>query len=383
MKIEDLELKIAEKVGIRQAAREKLVDGVKVMGLKTADIELLEQTVKQETVNINQLQVQLEVAKGEQEERVSKTKQTGVDKMLTDKKQKTDNFIGKFIQRAVGGSTVIMQEETPIEGITTDGKKLILKEGKEFKLENEGITDLAKLFLEETVTAPSGTIVLDTQTDESAYTVEELKANPQIADLTFTEVDYKVSTYRRVATLSKELVLGSAFNISSYVKRKLSSIKRNTGNRLVVEALKTLPTKPITNADDLDTLVTTGIEVEKEGRFIVTQSASAELGKLKYADGRPIYVPDQTQPNTFKIRGVEVVVVPDKLVGVVGNTSGFYAAKDVLVTLNFHENEVAWEDHSTFSENFAFTILKQVKVLDNTLGFQLLFDVDVATEPEV
>ena len=89
--------------------------------------------------------------------------------------------------------------------------------------------------------------------------VEELE-NPELARPKFTDIDYRVKTYRGQIPVSQESLDDSEANLAKIVAKNNERQAVNTTNKAIVDVMKTFEAVDTANLDDIKAIINVDID---------------------------------------------------------------------------------------------------------------------------
>lgn len=272
------------------------------------------------------------------------------------------------------------------DGITTDGNKLIVNEGKFVRYLPDEVIDLSSYFTGEKVDSATGQIILNPYMDLRLKEVGQLQKTPELEVDKFLELTYTIKEFAGMLPVSKlmQKVASASVDALEYYYKQLAIAITNTKNDKYVEQFKTFTPRTITGVADLRNLINTGVKVKLKKRLFVTRSLYAELDGETYADGRLLSGTDLAKASLESIKGVEIIVVDDEDFGETGDKVGFFGASTALHLVDIGSATTSWDDKLYRGKIAAAdTAFDLIKVLPNE-GYWLTFAEDVTPEdPEI
>lgn len=173
----------------------------------------------------------------------------------------------------------------------------------------ETVVDLRKLANVVSVNRGSGSYPVLANPSDVLLSVEELAENPELAKPNFTEIDYKIVTYRGAIPISQEALEDSGINLASLVSKHIQKQVLNTSNAKIAEVLKSFTAKTVTNLDDIKHILNVDIDPAYNVSIVCTQSFLNAIDTMKSNDGKYLLQQDITAPSGYKLFGRNVFVV--------------------------------------------------------------------------
>ena len=147
------------------------------------------------------------------------------------------------------------------------------------------------------------------------------------SDVTFTEATYTIADQGLIIPSSNQLIDDADVDIVSIIGRDLAAAAVRTENEAILEPLNTLITgdtaagiasaTTITSYKALNTALFKTLDgvYEPSSKIYVNQDTFLWLANLDDGTNRPLFVPDVTDPNKYRYRGKEIVVIPNTVLG--------------------------------------------------------------------
>lgn len=244
--------------------------------------------------------------------------------------------------------------------------------------EVNSVVDLSTLVTKTPVTNPSGKYpILKRATDRFA-SVAELAENPKLAEPSFTEVDWSVTTYRGAIPLSEEAIADSQVDLTSIVSQSINEKAVNTYNALIAPVLQGFTAKATTTdtlVDSLKHILNVDLDPAYTRQMVVTQSFYDTLDTLKDKNGRYL-LNDSTAAITTDgakgmVLGVPVFVVGDTILGTAsGDEKAFVGdLKRGVLFADRQQVSLAWIDNPTWGRYLGAAFRFGVSQADANAGF--------------
>lgn len=207
--------------------------------------------------------------------------------------------------------------------------------------------------------------------------VAELEENPKLAVKPFYNLGYDIKTYRGYFLVSREAIEDAAVNVLSELMTWMARTIASTRNAAIVKAIKsgtpgeegkTLKLATITaeGIDGIKDAINLNLKPNYEHNVaIVSQTAFAELDKLKDNQGNYLLQSDVKEPTQKRLLGAAVVVLPDEMLGeksdktiIIGNL------KDAIVLFDRSQYQAAWTNYMQYGESLMVAVRQDVRILD-------------------
>ncbi|MNW36748.1 Phage capsid family protein [compost metagenome] len=206
-------------------------------------------------------------------------------------------------------------------------------------------------------------------------TVAELEANPELAKPTISEITYSIETYRGYIPVSQEVIDDADYDIVGLIDEEISDQELNTRNFAIASVLKTAPAKTVVELDDIITLLNTGFKTAYQVKLYVSQSLFNALDLLKDKNGRYLLQDDVTVPSGKRLKGKEIVVLDDDMIGAAaGDLLGFVGdAKAFCKFFNRKQVSVKWVDNNVYGQLLAAFVRFDVVAGDTEAGYYVTY----------
>ncbi|HWL12278.1 MAG TPA: phage major capsid protein, partial [Ureibacillus sp.] len=155
---------------------------------------------------------------------------------------------------------------------------------------------------------------------------------------------------------------------------------RNTKNAQIAAIFKTAPAKAVTGLDGIITMFNKDFKKVYNVKAYVSASLFNELDLLKDKNGRYLLQDDITVASGKRIKGKEVVVLDDDVIGTnEGDLVGFFGDAYEFITLfDRKQASVKWTDNNIYGQLLAGFVRFDVKAVDNAAGYYVTFTPEVA-----
>lgn len=200
--------------------------------------------------------------------------------------------------------------------------------------------------------------------------VEELEKNPALAKPEFTDVPWKVKTYRGAIPLSQEAIDDADVDLLAIVAEAANQIKVNTTNDAIGGVLKTFEAKEATDLDAIKAILNVDLDPAYNMSFVVTQSFYQKLDTLKDKNGRYLLQDSIVSASGKAFLGHPVFVVADTVLGEAGEAKAFIG--DVQRAVLFADRQelgLRWTDNEIYGQYLQAVVRFDVKKADAKAGF--------------
>ena len=259
--------------------------------------------------------------------------------------------------------------------LTTESTEIIVPEDiktEVLDLRVNDLTSLDQLVTVKKVSTGRGTQpVLATENDgKPLEIVEELAENPELALVPFTDIDFNIKTRRGYVKISRE-ALDDAIGAEQMIVDLLNQKEVNTRNHLILEALKGLTEKSVTNADALKTLINTGVPGKFKKSIVMSQTAYNSIDLLKDGNGRYLFQDAITSASGKTLLGLPVYVFDDALIG--KDTMYIGDMKSAVVLFDRSQYRAKWTDYMHYGECLMIAVRLDCKLINKNAVVKVKF----------
>ena len=191
--------------------------------------------------------------------------------------------------------------------------------------------------------------------------VEELEKNPALAKPEFTDVPWKVKTYRGAIPLSQEAIDDAD---------AANQIKVNTTNDAIATVLKDFEAKTAADLDAIKEILNVDLDPAYNVSFVVSQSFYQKLDTLKDKNGRYLLQDSIVSASGKAFLGHPVFVVSDATLGATGEAKAFIG--DVQRAVLFADRQelgLRWTDNEIYGQYLQAVVRFDVKKADAKAGY--------------
>jgi HK97 family phage major capsid protein len=200
--------------------------------------------------------------------------------------------------------------------------------------------------------------------------VEELEKNPALAKPEFTDVAWKVKTYRGAIPLSQEAIDDADVDLLAIVAEAANQIKVNTTNDVIGTILKTFEEKQAADLDAIKAILNVDLDPAYNVSFVVSQSFYQKLDTLKDKNGRYLLQDSIVSASGKAFLGHPVFVVADTMLGAAGEAKAFIG--DVQRAVLFADRQelgLRWTDNEIYGQYLQAVVRFDVKKADAKAGY--------------
>ncbi|MGX0338839.1 hypothetical protein KV47_02545 [Staphylococcus haemolyticus] len=347
---------------------------------KPASTEKTETEVKNDKPDAESKDVEV-TEKKEQPEKVEVKKETveePTDDDLEDKKkvggkrsmtrQIIDNKQSKLSDEAQGFVDYIKSKGDKRDNVKSVDAQPLIPEDIKYVPEElpETVVDLKKFVNVQPVTTAAGSHPILNPAQETMIAVEELEKNPELAKPKFTDIDYKIKTYRGQIPVSQESLDDSEANLAQIIAKNNARQALNTTNKQIADVMKTFEAVNTANLDDIKAIINVDIDPAYNLSLVVSQSFYQALDTLKDKNGQYLLKQDITSKSGTTLFGRPVFIVKDEILGAKGDKKAFigdlnyaiFFADRKQATVKWIENEIYGQVLATYMR---FDVVKGVE----------------------
>lgn len=347
---------------------------------KPASTEKTETEVKNDKPDAESKDVEV-TEKKEQPEKVEVKKETveePTDEELEDKKklggkrsmtrQIIENKQSKLSDEAQGFVDYIKSKGDKRDNVKSVDAQPLIPEDIKYVPEElpETVVDLKKFVNVQPVTTAAGSHPILNPAQETMIAVEELEKNPELAKPKFTDIDYKIKTYRGQIPVSQESLDDSEANLAQIIAKNNARQALNTTNKQIADVMKTFEAVNTANLDDIKAIINVDIDPAYNLSLVVSQSFYQALDTLKDKNGQYLLKQDITSKSGTTLFGRPVFIVKDEILGAKGDKKAFigdlnyaiFFADRKQATVKWVENEIYGQVLATYMR---FDVVKGVE----------------------
>ena len=347
---------------------------------KSASTEKTETEVKNDKPDAESKDVEV-TEKKEQPEKVEVKKETveePTDEELEDKKklggkrsmtrQIIENKQSKLSDEAQGFVDYIKSKGDKRDNVKSVDAQPLIPEDIKYVPEElpETVVDLKKFVNVQPVTTAAGSHPILNPAQETMIAVEELEKNPELAKPKFTDIDYKIKTYRGQIPVSQESLDDSEANLAQIIAKNNARQALNTTNKQIADVMKRFEAVNTANLDDIKAIINVDIDPAYNLSLVVSQSFYQALDTLKDKNGQYLLKQDITSKSGTTLFGRPVFIVKDEILGAKGDKKAFigdlnyaiFFADRKQATVKWVENEIYGQVLATYMR---FDVVKGVE----------------------
>lgn len=276
-------------------------------------------------------------------------------------------------KKAING--YVHRQERNVTGFkTTDGEVLIPEEILQAYKKPIDQVDLKQYVRTVKVNSKNGSMPVIKRAEGKMNSVDELQENPELANPTFENVQYNVTTYRGYIPVSQEMIDDADYDVTGLVAEAINDQTLNTTNAAITAIIKTLTPKSVTGVDGLKDLVNKDIKKVYDVKWYLSASLYATLDKLKDKNGRYLLQDSITAASGKTFLGKEVVVLDDEDIAAPGELKGF--AGDLSAAITFFDRlqtSLRWIENQIYGQLLSGVTRFDVKKVDTDAGFYFTY----------
>lgn len=200
----------------------------------------------------------------------------------------------------------------------------------------------------ESVSTSNGSRVYEKWTDVTPLTVMDAEDGeiPDLDNPRLTIIKYLIKRYAGIITATNTLLKDTAENILAWLSSWIAKKVVVTRNQAIIAVMQAAPKKPtIANFDDVITMINTSVDpaIIATSSLLTNQSGLNKLALVKTAEGKYLLESDPTKPNSYLVKGKQVIVVADRWLPNGGTANApvyplYYGDMSQAITLFDREN---------------------------------------------
>lgn len=226
----------------------------------------------------------------------------------------------------------------------------------------ETFVDLKKFVNVQPVTTASGSHPILNPAQETMVSVEELAKNPELASPKFTDIDYKVKTYRGQIPVSQEALDDSEANLANIIAKNNARQAVNTTNKYIADVMKSFAPVDTADLDAIKQIINVDIDPAYNLSIVASQSFYQALDTLKDKNGQYLLKQDITSPTGTVLFGRPVFIIKDELFGLKGDKKAFIGDLNYAVFFaDRKQASVKWVENEIYGQILAAYMRFDVK----------------------
>ncbi|MCD8892883.1 phage major capsid protein [Staphylococcus nepalensis] len=274
------------------------------------------------------------------------------------------NQDNKFSEETEAFLNYVKSKGAQRDNVTSVEAQPIIPEDIKYQPEElpETFVDLKKFVNVQPVTTASGSHPILNPAQETMVSVEELAKNPELASPKFTDIDYKVKTYRGQIPVSQEALDDSEANLANIIAKNNARQAVNTTNKYIADVMKSFEAVDTANLDDIKAIINVDIDPAYNLSLVVSQSFYQALDTLKDKNGQYLLKQDITSPTGTVLFGRPVFIIKDELFGVKGDKKAFIGDLNYAVFFaDRKQASVKWVENEIYGQILAAYMRFDVK----------------------
>ena len=274
------------------------------------------------------------------------------------------NQDNKFSEETEAFLNYVKSKGAQRDNVTSVEAQPIIPEDIKYQPEElpETFVDLKKFVNVQPVTTASGSHPILNPAQETMVSVEELAKNPELASPKFTDIDYKVKTYRGQIPVSQEALDDSEANLANIIAKNNARQAVNTTNKYIADVMKSFAAVDTANLDDIKQIINVDIDPAYNLSLVVSQSFYQALDTLKDKNGQYLLKQDITSPTGTVLFGRPVFIIKDELFGVKGDKKAFIGDLNYAVFFaDRKQASVKWVENEIYGQILAAYMRFDVK----------------------
>lgn len=178
----------------------------------------------------------------------------------------------------------------------------------------------------------------------------------------FTDIDYKVKTYRGQIPVSQEALDDSEANLANIIAKNNARQAVNTTNKYIADVMKSFAPVDTANLDDIKAIINVEIDPAYNLSLVVSQSFYQALDTLKDKNGQYLLKQDITSPTGTVLFGRPVFIIKDELFGAKGDKKAFIGDLNYAVFFaDRKQASVKWVENEIYGQILAAYMRFDVK----------------------
>ena len=279
-------------------------------------------------------------------------------------RQILENKENKYSEETQAFLNYVKTKGAQRDNVTSVEAQPIIPEDIKYQPEElpETFVDLKKFVNVQPVTTASGSHPILNPAQETMVSVEELAKNPELASPKFTDIDYKVKTYRGQIPVSQEALDDSEANLANIIAKNNARQAVNTTNKYIADVMKSFAAVDTANLDDIKQIINVDIDPAYNLSLVVSQSFYQALDTLKDKNGQYLLKQDITSPTGTVLFGRPVFIIKDELFGVKGDKKAFIGDLNYAVFFaDRKQASVKWVENEIYGQILAAYMRFDVK----------------------
>ena len=279
-------------------------------------------------------------------------------------RQILENKENKFSKEAEAFLKYVQSKGAQRDNVTSVEAQPIIPEDIKYQPEElpETFVDLKKFVNVQPVTTASGSHPILNPAQETMVSVEELAKNPKLASPKFTDIDYKVKTYRGQIPVSQEALDDSEANLANIIAKNNARQAVNTTNKYIADVMKSFAPVNTANLDDIKQIINVDIDPAYNLSIVASQSFYQALDTLKDKNGQYLLKQDITSPTGTVLFGRPVFIIKDELFGAKGDKKAFIGDLNYAVFFaDRKQASVKWVENEIYGQILAAYMRFDVK----------------------
>ena len=279
-------------------------------------------------------------------------------------RQILENKENQLSDEAKGFVEYLKSKGAKRDNVKSVGAQPIIPEDIKYQPEElpETFVDLKKFVNVQPVTTAAGSHPILNPAQETMVSVEELEKNPELAKPKFTDIDYKVKTYRGQIPVSQESLDDSEANLANIVAQNNARQAVNTTNKYIADVMKSFEAVNTADLDDIKQIINVEIDPAYNLSLVVSQSFYQALDTLKDKNGQYLLKQDITSPTGTVLFGRPVFIIKDELFGNKGDKKAFIGdLKYAVFFADRKQASVKWVENEIYGQILAAYMRFDVK----------------------
>ncbi|MGF2062143.1 phage major capsid protein [Mammaliicoccus sciuri] len=305
---------------------------------------------------------------GENEQRSHKRSNPKLSKDNVVMKNKSSDAVANFRKYLITQNT---------RSVKTTDEGVLVPEEISTKIEDftDELEALDKLVDVRNVKTPIGKFPVRTDETKKAGlpTVQELEESPELGLRKLGEQKYEINTHRGLLKVSWE-ALDDGVEVENIIVEELAEEITATKNSKILDALKGLTPKTVTNIGEIKTILNVELKKRYAKEFVVSTDVYDQLDQMKDKNGRYLLQESITSATGYRMFGKDVRVIDKEVIG--ENTMFVGSLKDAVVLFLRKQLLVNYEVWNQYGKVFSPILRLDARLKNKQAVVKVNFQVD-------
>lgn len=336
---------------------------------------------------INALRQELEVENALNEPELPFSDLDGSDIKLGIKDKKATAV--RALNKAIRGKRLTEAEAALIESNDESGGYLVPEEVRteidELKRSLNPLKELCHII---PVTTKSGQNTVETESDGKLLDFDEMGEISE-GDITFARIPWSIKDKGLLIPISNQLIKDEKADLMPYVNRDFAKRAVRTENADIVTVLKKAEILEAADYKGINKALNIKLDsaIADSSVILTNQTGYDYLDELEDKNGRPLLVPDITEPTVLRYRGHRIIKVNDNEYTSDEGTMEFFVG-DIASFVDFEDRqgyEIAMSEHAgfkTYSTLLRCVERYGVSIRDQKAGIRVVISASTADDTD-